>query len=67
MTQQANTTETTGASLTDLLNDPEYAELLEETTEQKAVHDMLFEGEKRRGQDKQSLAESLTVLGYDSM
>ena len=66
MTQTANTTQTT-AALTDLLNDPAYAELFEETTEQKAIRESLFDCSRYEGQDKLSLSQSLNVLGYDRL
>ena len=47
-------------TLTDLINNPTFAELLEVTPEQKELNDKLFNTE--RAKRKQSFSESMRIL-----
>lgn len=46
----------------ELLNDPEYAELLEETPEEKELRESLFDVSRYENSSKMSLKESMDVL-----
>tara|TARA_R110002020_G_scaffold33556_7_gene102186 strand:- start:1037 stop:1219 length:183 start_codon:yes stop_codon:yes gene_type:complete len=48
--------------LEELLNDPEYAELLEETPEEKELRESLFDVSRYENYSKMSLKESMDVL-----
>ena len=50
--------------LQEMLNDPEYAELFEVSKEEQELHDSLFNSPRLKTYKKQSLNESLSILGY---
>ena len=51
------------ATLDEILNDPEFASLLDVSKEEQELQDKLFKGNQY---SKQTLEESMAVLGYNS-
>jgi len=54
------------ATLTELLNDPEYTFLFEKTAEQEEIEDKLFDMSRYENSEMQSLDESMEILGMES-
>jgi len=53
-------------SLSELLSDPSYSFLLEETAEEAEISDKLFDMSRYENTEDQSLEESLDILGYEA-
>jgi len=49
-------------TLDELFNDPEYADLLAETNEQKEMRESLFNVSRYKDQPKQTLSQSMQIL-----